>query len=61
LCDKNTCWEQTVKLSNRSRNLVRIMSCAIAHDMLRRRLLDEEPIVDYSFITRVNADVARFD
>ena len=61
LCDKNTCWEQTVKLSNRSRNLVRIMSCAIAQDMLRRRLLDEEPIVDYSFITRVNADVARFD
>jgi len=61
LCDRNTCWEQTVKLSNRSRNLVRIMSCAIAHDMLRRRLLDEEPIVDYSFITRVDTDVVKFD
>ncbi len=61
LCDRNTCWEQTVKLSNRSRSLVRIMSCAIAHDMLRRRLLDEEPIVDYSFITRVDTNVVKFD
>ncbi|MDC1527856.1 CinA family nicotinamide mononucleotide deamidase-related protein [Gammaproteobacteria bacterium] len=57
LCDRNTCWQQTIKLSNRTRSLVRIMSCAIAYDMLRRRLLDEEPIVDYSFITRVNANI----
>jgi len=55
LCDKDTCWIQEVELMFRSRTLVRVMSCAIAQDMLRRRLLGENPIVDYPFITRRNA------
>jgi len=29
----------------------------VAHDMLRRRLLDQDPIVDYPFITRVDAQM----
>lgn len=52
LYDNEQCWVQFVKLVNRSRNLVRAMTCAVAHDMLRRRLLDENPIVDYPFIRR---------
>ena len=33
------------------------MSCAVAHDMLRRRLLGENPIVDYPFIERRDMQV----
>lgn len=54
LASKSTTWVQTVKLHNRSRTLVRSMSCAIALDMLRRRLLEETPIVEYPFITRTD-------
>ncbi|MBT6044053.1 MAG: CinA family nicotinamide mononucleotide deamidase-related protein [Gammaproteobacteria bacterium] len=61
LCDNNTSWVQTIKLSNRSRNLVRVMSCAVAHDMLRRRLIDEDPIVDYPFISRLDSQVIHVD
>ena len=50
LADREYCWVQVVRLSQRSRNLVRVMSCAIALDMLRRRLVEEEPIVPYPFI-----------
>ncbi len=52
LCDREQCWVQFIKLVNRSRNLVRVMTCAVAHDMLRRRLCNENPIVDYPFIKR---------
>lgn len=52
LCDGEQCWVQAVRLVNRTRTLVRIMTCAVAHDMLRRRLLGENPIVDYPFIER---------
>lgn len=61
LCDRRSCWTQVIKLTNRSRNLVRVMSCAVAHDMLRRRLLDEEPVADYPFISRLESDVIHFD
>ena len=61
LCDRQSCWTQTIKLTNRSRNLVRVMSCAVAHDMLRRRLLDEDPVADYPFISRLEAKVTHFD
>lgn len=50
LSDRDTCWTQTVNLGQRSRALVRTMSCALALDMLRRRLLNETPLVTYPFI-----------
>jgi len=50
LADRNTCWAQTVNLGQRSRSLVRTMSCAVALDMLRRRLLDQHPLAQYPFI-----------
>lgn len=61
LWDGKTCWVQAVKLLNRSRTLVRIMSCAVAHDMLRRHLLGEQPIVDYPFIERQGVQVLTRD
>lgn len=52
LADKQQCWVQAINLTIRTRTLVRVMSCAVALDMLRRRLMDENPIVDYPFIPR---------
>lgn len=50
LASREGCWVQTVQLKNRSRTIVRTMSCAVALDMLRRALLSEDVIVPYSFI-----------
>ncbi|PCJ42926.1 MAG: damage-inducible protein CinA [SAR86 cluster bacterium] len=54
LVSRRGCWVQTVQLKNRSRTIVRTMSCAIALDMLRRSVLAEDEvqavIVPYSFI-----------
>jgi len=50
LCDRSQCWTQVIQLSQRSRTLVRSLSCAIALDMLRRRLLDQPPLEPYPFI-----------
>lgn len=50
LSDRKQSWVQVVSLGQRSRQLVRTMSCAVALDMLRRRLLDKEPLVTYPFI-----------
>lgn len=50
LADRKSCWVQTVALGQRSRTLVRSMSCAVALDMLRRRLLNQYPLVTYPFI-----------
>ncbi len=50
LADRKTCWVQTVALGQRSRILVRTMSCAVALDMLRRRLLNREPLAPYPFM-----------
>ena len=50
LCDRIQSWVQVVQLSQRSRNLVRTMSCAVALDMLRRRLLGSDPLVTYPFV-----------
>lgn len=50
LCDRTQCWTQVVQLGQRSRSLVRSMSCAIALDMLRRRLLGLAPLEPYPFI-----------
>jgi nicotinamide-nucleotide amidase len=61
LCDRTTCWVQAIKLANRNRSLVRVMSCAVALDMLRRRLLDETPIVDYPFIPRTEDQIITLD
>ncbi|MDG2176368.1 MAG: CinA family nicotinamide mononucleotide deamidase-related protein [Gammaproteobacteria bacterium] len=61
LCDRTTCWVQAIKLANRNRSLVRVMSCAVALDMLRRRLLDETPIVDYPFIPRMEDQIITLD
>ena len=57
LADRHRCWAQAVQLSSRSRYLVRLVSCAIALDMLRRRVLEQEPIVNYPFIPRVDERV----
>ena len=43
---------QMLKLPSRSRALVRTLSTAVAYDMLRRELLDEAVIVDYSSFSR---------
>ena len=61
LCDLTTCWVQAIELANRNRSLVRVMSCAVALDMLRRRLLDETPIVDYPFIPRMEDQIITLD
>jgi nicotinamide-nucleotide amidase len=61
LSDSTTCWVQAIKLANRNRNLVRVMNCAVALDMLRRRLLDETPIVDYPFIPRMEDKIISLD
>lgn len=50
LVDRATCWVQTVALGQRSRTLVRSLSCAVALDMLRRRVLGLEPLASYPFI-----------
>ena len=50
LASRQGCWVQTVQLKNRSRTIVRTMSCAVALDMLRRAILAEDVIVPYSFI-----------
>jgi nicotinamide-nucleotide amidase len=50
LCDRNQCWVQLIALGQRSRTMIRIMSCAVALDMLRRKLLNTTPIVNYPFI-----------
>ena len=61
LCDSTTCWVQAIKLTNRNRNLVRVMSCAVALDMLRRHLLNETPIVNYPFIPRMDDKIITLD
>jgi nicotinamide-nucleotide amidase len=50
LADRASCWVQTITLGQRSRTLVRTLSCAVALDMLRRRVLGREPLVPYPFI-----------
>jgi nicotinamide-nucleotide amidase len=50
LCDRDQCWVQLIALGQRSRTMIRIMSCAVALDMLRRKLLNTTPIVNYPFI-----------
>lgn len=50
LSDPQQSFVQVVQLSQRSRNLVRTMSCAVALDMLRRHLLGNEPLVNYPFL-----------
>lgn len=50
LCDRQHVWVQVLQLSQRTRNLVRVMSCATALDMLRRHLLGGEPLVRYPFL-----------
>lgn len=50
LCDREYCWVQEIQLLQRSRTLVRTMSCAVALDMLRRRILGTEPLVSYQFV-----------
>lgn len=50
LSDREQTWVQVVSLGQRSRQLVRTMSCAVALDMLRRRLLGKEPLTIYPFI-----------
>ena len=45
---------QQLQLPRRSRNLVRKLTCAIAYDMLRRKLEQKPVIADYSSYQRVN-------
>jgi nicotinamide-nucleotide amidase len=57
LADRGTCWVQTVALGQRSRTMVRMMSCAVALDMLRRRVLNQNPLVTYPFIPAKHSHV----
>jgi nicotinamide-nucleotide amidase len=50
LCDRKQCWVQIISLGQRSRTVIRIISCAVALDMLRRKLLNTNPLVSYPFI-----------
>lgn len=50
LADRAACWVQTVSLGQRSRTLVRTLSCAVALDMLRRRVLGRDPLAAYPFM-----------
>ena len=50
LADREQVWVQRLQLNQRSRTLVRIMSSAVALDMLRRRLQDASVIVHYPFL-----------
>lgn len=50
LADRQQVQVQRLQLSQRSRRLVRIMSCAVALDMLRRGLLQQPAIVSYPFL-----------
>lgn len=52
LATKGGCYSQMIQLPRRSRELVRSLSSAVAYDMLRRELLGEAVIVDYSSIGR---------
>ncbi|ABV38884.1 competence/damage-inducible protein CinA [Shewanella sediminis HAW-EB3] len=52
LATKSGIYSQMVKLPGRSRALVRALSTAVAYDMLRRELLGEAVIVDYSSFSR---------
>jgi len=61
LCDREKCWVQTVNLTIRTRTIVRVMSCAVALDMLRRCLLNESPIVEYPFIPRREESILDID
>ncbi|MDY6982764.1 MAG: CinA family nicotinamide mononucleotide deamidase-related protein [Pseudomonadota bacterium] len=54
LADRAACWVQTVSLGQRSRTLVRTLSCAVALDMLRRRVLVREPLAAYPFMPAQN-------
>jgi nicotinamide-nucleotide amidase len=50
IADRKGSRAQMIHLPYRSRNLVRVLSCAVALDMLRRTLLNQEPIVPYPSI-----------
>ncbi|MEC4728466.1 CinA family nicotinamide mononucleotide deamidase-related protein [Shewanella sp. D64] len=52
LATKSGVYSQMLKLPSRSRALVRTLSTAVAYDMLRRELLGEAVIVDYSSFSR---------
>lgn len=52
LATRNNVYSQMITLPNRSRELVRKFSCAVAYDMLRRKLNNESVIVDYETIGR---------
>ncbi|ACA84626.1 CinA family nicotinamide mononucleotide deamidase-related protein [Shewanella woodyi] len=52
LATKYGVYSQMLKLPSRSRALVRSLGTAIAYDMLRRELLGEAVIVDYSSFSR---------
>lgn len=55
LATRAGCWVQTIQLKNRSRTIVRVMSCAVALDMLRRAIKVEKVIVPYSFIPCIDS------
>lgn len=59
LASKDTCWIQTIQLPRRSRTLIRIMSCAVALDMLRRSITGTDPIVPYSSISCSDTQIVR--
>ena len=59
LVNRDTCWVQTIQLPKRSRTLVRVMSCAVALDMLRRCINGTAPIVPYTSISCSDSKIIR--
>src|SRR5690606_6824676 len=52
LADRKQTFAQTLQMGNRGRQMVRLLSCVVALDMLRRRVLELPPIADYPFLPR---------
>lgn len=53
LSSREQTWSQMVKLPFKGRTAIRQISSAVVLDMLRRALLDQNPIADYYFIQRM--------
>lgn len=54
LASREKTWTQVINVPLRERTSVRVISGAVAYDMLRRAVLGEGPVVDYGFVKRSN-------
>lgn len=52
LASKEDCWQQMLYMPFKSREAIRKVSSAVALDMLRRALLNQNPVAEYNFFRR---------